>query len=198
MRTNLTLLLILGILIVILIMIGTCKGKGCPEVVVKTDTIRDTAVVILPGEVSTVHVPKLVREVDTLIEFLPSESIDYAESEKFYTIRKDYTDTVRFREGRVVVNNSVYRNMLISQQVFLDSVKQLTVTNTITNTIREQPKGKLFFGVGGNFTPIDTTMGLNASILWQTKKGYGLELGVGLNSRSAVTYGFKYLIPLKK
>jgi hypothetical protein len=195
MKTNLTLLLVLLICIAILLMIGQCKGGNGTDV--RTDTLRDTAVIILPGEVSEIHVPTLVKETiyktDTLIEFVPGSN-EYEDGDTFYAIRRDYTDTVRFKEGQVVVNNSVYKNHLIAQQVFLDSVKQKTITNTIT--LKEPPRGIVYFGAGANYS-FDTTLGLKASLLWITKKGHGFELETGINTRSNVHVGFKYVIPIR-
>jgi hypothetical protein len=197
MKTNLTLLLVLLICIAILLMIGQCKGGNGTEV--KGDTLRDTAVIILPGEVSEIHVPTLVKETvyktDTLIEFVPG-SVEYESGDTFYAIRRDYTDTIRFKEGRVIVNNSVFRNYLIQQQVFLDSVKQTTITNTVN--IKDKPKGALYLGAGGGWSPKDTMMNIGASFLWKTKGGKMFEVGASVDTRGRMTYGGKVYFPLTK
>jgi hypothetical protein len=173
-----------------------CKYGGGTTTI--NDTVTDTAVLILPGEVSEIHVPTLVKETiyktDTLIEFVPGSN-KYEDDDTFYSIRRDYTDTVRFKEGQVVVNNSVYKNHLIAQQVFLDSVRQTVITNTVN--IKDKPKGIVYFGAGANYS-LDTTLGIKASLLWITKKGHGFELETGINTRSNVHVGFKYVIPIQR
>jgi hypothetical protein len=173
-----------------------CKYGGGTTTI--NDTVTDTAVLILPGEVSEIHVPTLVKETiyktDTLIEFVPGSN-KYEDDDTFYAIRRDYTDTVRFKEGQVVVNNSVYKNHLIAQQVFLDSVRQTVITNTVN--IKDKPKGIVYFGAGANYS-LDTTLGIKASLLWITKKGHGFELETGINTRSNVHVGFKYVIPIQR
>jgi hypothetical protein len=200
---NITLLLIFLIIVAILLLVGTCKNDPIVKEVIKKDTVyvpvRDT---ILN------YIPQLVRTIDSRVDsFIQYEVIENPITHEKYndlaaacnnlywecTKTHIYSDTQHISYGTIIINDTVSRNKMRGRSLYTDlKIPVVTEYKTLPN------KGKLFFGVGGNFTPIDTTMGLNASILWQTKKGYGLELGVGLNSRSAVTYGFKYLIPLKK
>jgi hypothetical protein len=194
MKTNLTLLLVLLICIAILLMIGQCKGGNGTDV--RTDTLRDTAVIILPGEVSEIHVPTLVKETiyktDTLIEFVPGSN-EYEDGDTFYAIRRDYTDTVRFKEGQVVVNNSVYKNHLIAQQVFLDSVKQTTITNTVN--IKEQPRNKVFFGANAGYSKDALSVG--GSLMLLTKKNQALDVGWNIDTRGRQQFTGSFKVPIR-
>jgi hypothetical protein len=194
MKTNLTLLLVLLICIAILLMIGQCKGGNGTEV--KGDTLRDTAVIILPGEVSEIHVPTLVKETvyktDTLIEFVPGSN-EYENDDTFYAIRRDYTDTIRFKEGRVIVNNSVFRNYLIQQQVFLDSVKQTTITNAVS--IKDKPTTKVFFGANAGYSKDALSVG--GSLMLLTKKNQALEVGWNIDTRGRQQFTGSYKVPIR-
>lgn len=201
MRTNLTLLLIFLILVAVLLLIGTCRQ---PVTEVKEVIKKDT---VYLHSVDTVRsIPTLVKVIDHRVDsFVQYEVIENPITHEKYndlvaacnnlywecTKTNIYADTQKVSYGQVIINDTVTKNQLRGRSIITDFKIPL-----VTEYRQAPKKGSLYFGAGANYS-LDTTLGLKASFLWITKNGKGFEIETGINNRSAIHVGFKYLIPLK-
>lgn len=198
---------LLGIIIGALLFKG-CGVKPCPDVqtVTKTDTVTvysqpersETHTNIHPvneervkpvGRVDPLHAAQSGRQQPGDTAHLGSETSAIVED---YWIRRNYSDTFRFASGRVIVRNSVLNNKLEKQDAVLDSVKQITITNTVTRTIMQprRIKGYLTAAVYGN--PTDLITGYGGGFMLQFKNDHALEANLIRLRTGSINYGLSY------
>lgn len=175
--------IILLLIVVILLQRSCSKPLTVANTVYKTDTL-----IAYTQRTDTVEgSPRLVSElrVDSFIVYEPVDRLGCND----YNVVREYTDTARFKEGSVVVNNSVHQNQIKNQRIIinLDSIPATIITNTITNTVEAKKRNSIWFGANGGWRS-DTTLQVGASLMFQNKKKLGLEIGAKIDNRGLVTY----------
>jgi hypothetical protein len=201
-KTTNRLILVFMIIVGLIILLGQCNN---PKVVTNEIRVVDT---MWKHSVDTVRgIPTLVKTIETRVDsFIQYEVVENPITHEKYnqlvdaanelyrehTNTKIYSDTQNLKYGQLVINDTVTRNELRGRGIITD-FKIPVVTNVIT----AKPRGIVYFGAGANYS-LDTTLGIKASLLWITKKGHGFELETGINTRSNVHVGFKYVIPIRR
>jgi hypothetical protein len=184
--------IILAVIVFFMLKDG-CR-KPCPEV--KTETRTDTLITYKPKHDTVIQrIPKLITEI-RVDSFTSYEYIDKMGCND-YNVRREYEDSVKFKEGTVTVSNAVYQNRIVSQKIklSLDSIPVTTITNTITNTIEQKKRNALYFGANTSYRT-DTSISVGASLMFVTKKKLALEAVVSLDTRGNKTYGVGIKIKL--
>jgi hypothetical protein len=175
-------------------------SKGCDTVVV-----RDTVVIIQPPQQTEIHIPQLVETV-RVDSFIAYEYITDSNCKEAYNdlavsanallnemhTRRTYDSTYKFTNADVGVKFEVYKNKAQNIQVGVSNIKEKVITNNIT----AKPKGSLYLGAGGGWSPKDTMMNIATSFLFKTKGGKMYEIGASLNTRGIITYEGKVYFPL--
>lgn len=167
-----------------------CNKVTCPEIVSRTET-KDTVIVVSDKvDSSAPAAPTLVKStkpqpvrVDSFIVF---EKADTAAILANCAMQNSYSETYRLPQGRVRVDNTTQNNEITSQRVFLDSVQQMVITNTITNTVAEKKKNTVWFGASGGYRT-DTTVTIGVSLMLINKKRTGFEIDAKIDNRGKVT-----------
>jgi hypothetical protein len=136
---------------------GRIPDETKPEVFIQYEPLPfDTNILVRP----------YIDQYNTLLESYLKLWDDYNK------VRK-YSDTSRLPNGKVIVDGVVKNNRLSLINTFLDSVKQITYTNTIT--LREPPRMKGFLTGGFGFNQLGFRSA-EGGLMLQFKNGNGVEL----------------------
>ncbi|HYH15588.1 MAG TPA: hypothetical protein VD794_10220 [Flavisolibacter sp.] len=186
---NLSFTLVVAILAFLLGCMITCncnKGKTVTKTDVKTVTKRDTTIQVIKDTMVIekpvpvrVNVPQLGR-VDSFFQELPVDSAAIVAHFKpivsDYMSQKVYKEKYQFKEGRVDVETIVKENAITSQKV-MPTFFQTTIKETTTTT--QPPRNSVWVGIDGMYR--DSTIGVGASLMFQSKRGWALEAGAAIN-----------------
>lgn len=144
-------------------------GKPFEKVSSKTDTFyKDTTIIRYRAGRTIIK--------DTTIYVSVPANVDTASILKAYYARNVYSDTLRLDSlGYVAVSDTISRNSILGR-TYRASLRERTIKQT--TIVKEPRKGSLWFGVG--FASNVTT---DASLLYQSKKEWGLQLGATLDGK---------------
>ena len=201
--SNKTNYIIIVCLVFIILLQNSCNDKIINKntVNVKTDTIwkikHDTVlkkVIVIKKEFIKPEGP----------EYEPGNNIDtcsvrFAELLHKYSIKTVYSDTIKIDSiGTIVVKDTVWLNKLHGDRAYIKDYKIPFVTKTVTITQKEQPKGKLFFGLNASVNS-NTVTSFNPGLIYKDKKDklYQFTLGVDLNGDVNYGIGAYWKIKLK-
>jgi hypothetical protein len=193
--------------ILVLLLFRACK-QGCKVMFgpKPNDTIRiERDTVYAPVKKDTVYVPqpyKKIQYVDrwnsTTLEKFDTviNPVDTAAILADYNSTYLYSDTHSVKHGNVVISDTVTKNRIAGRGLKVDLTIP-EVTNTIT--VREEPRGQLYLGLGGAGNKNMPLYG-GASLLYKTKRGFMVEGGVLYGNNGTWIYqgGMKFLLSLKK
>jgi hypothetical protein len=112
-----------------------------------------------------------------------------------YNKEREYTDTTRFSNGRVIVWNKVAQDQVRGQRVTLDSLQQVTITNSITNTVAQKKRVLGYLGVMGAWQS-DRTMYVGASAGLKFKNEFQFHGFAMLNTNGQNLFGGKLDVPI--
>lgn len=199
-----TLIFWAAVIIVAILFLKTCKtnlgglfGGG------KTDTIRvksDTVWMVAQGDTiykpvpytvtNTIH--KTFYKTDTLetFEVQPTDTAKILET--FYQ-KVFYTDTQNVKYGKIIIDDTVYKNRIASRRVITD-LKIPEVTNTVTVV---QKRNVVYAGASVLSTleaPI-TAIGGDLSLKTKTDKMY--SVGAFATKEGKMYYSFGYKVPIR-
>lgn len=195
-----------AVVLLIIMFIKSCDGIKGFFGGGKSDTIRvksDTVWMVTQGD--TTYVPKpytvtntinrVIYKTDTLesIEVLPTDTA--AIIERFYQ-KVFYTDTQTIKYGKVIIDDSVYRNRITSRRVITD-IKVPEVTNTVT--LRE--KRNVVYAGASVLSTLDaplTAIGGDLSLKNKADKMYSIGAYATKEGKMYYSFGFKAPIRLIK
>jgi hypothetical protein len=197
------------------VMVGLMTCKNCtPQNNCTTDTVTvhktDTVIVIPPPETREISIPTMAKEtrprVDSFIvyEYVVDSSLmkkynllaeRYNQLFLDHNTARNYIDTTKFPNGKVVVESDVSANRLQRNKVSLLDLKQITVTNTIVNTVSEK-RMIGYFGINGGYQPTDSTAYIGAAFRLKFKNNMLLGIGAKYSSRSNLLLEAEYGVPI--
>lgn len=203
-KSNFLSLVILILLIVILL--KNCKSTPSIEQPVKV--IRDTTWIIKDSTIYSK--PQLIKTIpvnvsrDTIINhYIPDTNYSrllaqYQEVVKKYLDTNLYSDSVRIDTiGYVKVTDTVSQNQILKRGYRIN-VKYPIITETI---IKPAPKVRQLYA-GGQVSGLagSPVNGINAGLLYKTKKDYIIGANAGFDRDGNITYGVQsyWKIKLKK
>jgi hypothetical protein len=202
-----------------------CTPKGGDVVVGKSDTVVKVEYKYLPKDSGEAKAPILVLEtrgiqpqvrVDSFIVYEKiSDTTDVARLRSAYnevaalyntllseyTAVRQFTDTTRFRNDSMqyaigIVNSKVSQNRILSQQQFLDSLLQTTITYTVNNYI-QQKRTIGYFGVGAMYRMQDPLIYTGATFKLKFKNDMIIGLNGYINTKSQLLFGGEYVVPIR-
>jgi len=191
------------IICLLLIYLSRCNNFGRNDtniVGTKTDTMwiltqGDTTYIPVPHKVTnTIYTPLYKTDTLEITEVLPTDTA--AIINKFFQ-KAYYSDTQQINKyGRIVINDTVYRNRILSRGLVTD-IKVPEVTNTVTI---EQKKNKVFIGASVIGTPTTPIYAVGGDLSLQDKTDKMYSLGAFSNVQGNVWYqaGLKVPIRLRK
>jgi hypothetical protein len=205
---------IIFFLIGVLVGLMTCKNCTPPNNCT-TDTVTvhksDTVIVIPPPETREISVPTMAKETKPKVDsFIAYEKIvdstllnkyNYL-AEKYNSLflnlntARNYIDTTRFDNGKVVVESDVSQNRLQRSKVSLLDLKQITITNTVTNTVSEK-RMIGYFGFNGGYQLSDSTAYLGAAFRLKFKNDMLLGVGAKYSSKNNLLLEAEYGVPIR-
>jgi hypothetical protein len=196
------------IVIVLLAVLLLKNCKSTPSVEPGVKIIRDTTWIIKDSTVYSK--PQLIKTVpvdvsrDTIINnYIPDTNyqklvIQYQEVVKKYLDTNLYSDSVRVDTiGYVKVTDTVSQNQILKRGYRIN-VKYPIITETIIKPapkVRQVYAGGQVSGVAGS--PVN---GINAGLLYKTKKDYIIGANAGFDRNGNIIYGIQsyWKINLKK
>jgi hypothetical protein len=111
-----------------------------------------------------------------------------------------WRDTARLNNGKVYFSGTTRENRLYEVSLGLDSVLKETVTHTKTVVLTKPERNKVFVGVYTAYRPYEASASVGGSLLFQQKRGMGVQLFGGISTEGKVEYGMgaTYLIKAKR
>lgn len=102
----------------------------------------------------------------------------------------EFKDTVKIDTiGYISITDTVNQNSIKGRSVRTNyKIPIITVTKTITHY--EKPKAQLYFGGGIDLNSTLAPSGINAGLMFKTKKDQLLGVQVGTNGNGGINYGF--------
>lgn len=179
------------------------QPKPCPEIKIEQTTTSQ----ILPKDSNDWHAPlPVVRKIfipksdfkshieNKKPDTVPSSASDYLNFSDDvssivadYAEERNYSDTNHFKEGDVIVQNTVTENKLQKQRVFLQNFRQTIITNVVTKTETPPKKVRLFWNVTAVADPNATINAAGGGLTFQFKDTRQLQVNY--------LYQFKKLYP---
>jgi len=194
---------LLSVIIVVLIGFLVFKGNGCGGDVPKADTVvvHDTS-----WQVHDSLIIKKMKVKEVIHDTLPPEYIadtnypklkaQYEELAKAFLAKKIYADTLKLDTlGYIAVADTVQKNELQNRS-YDYKYKIPTITNTVTITKQDPPKGALYVGGGVSGEKTNGINSVRGGLLYKTKKNtmFGVHTGFAKNQ---LVYGIDAYWKLK-
>jgi len=194
---------LLSVIIVVLIGFLVFKGNGCGGDVPKADTVvvHDTS-----WQVHDSLIIKKMKVKEVIHDTLPPEYIadtnypklkaQYEELAKAFLAKKIYADTLKLDTlGYIAVADTVQKNELQNRS-YDYKYKIPTITNTVTITKQDPPKGALYVGGGVSGEKTNGINSVRGGLLYKTKKNtmFGVHTGFANNQ---LVYGIDAYWKLK-
>jgi hypothetical protein len=195
-----------AIIVALFLLFKSCKGVfGGLFGGGKTDTISiksDTVWMITQGD--TMYVPqpysvtntrtiqRTIYKTDTLeiSEVLPTDTA--AIIERFYQ-KVFYTDTQTVKYGKVIIDDTVYRNRISSRRVLTD-LKIPEVTNTVTLV---KKKNIVYLGAGALGSVESPLYAVGGDLSLKTKTDRMYSVGAYATKEGRVYYSANYKFPIR-
>ena len=181
-------------LIVIIIIMRSCSGRGHDTIITEPITVTQTVTKWDTLKIdSLVYIPKWRTRIETIHDTIPA-NIDTLSILKDYYAKYFYTDTLSLDSlGSIVINDTVSRNSIIFREIQPNVlIPTTTVTNTVFINKREFYVG---FGLKGRTDQINY---LGGELLYRTKNKQVYGAGVGLNQDFQPVLGFSMYWKLGK
>jgi len=211
MKTNLTNLVIIAVLIVIIILQRECSSPECPPSTVKIDTVRivDTVWVHIKDEKT--YKPKKKKSIppkkiaDTLKlsdTTYQSLAYKYVELSRKLSTQNIYEDSIKVDSlGYITIIDTVQYNELQKRKAIVDfKIPYIKENVYITKRIVEPPTRQLYVGGGISTTTYLNNVTADVGVLFKTKQDHIYGTRVGVTSNGILTFGFQsyWKIRLKK
>lgn len=197
-----------AVVLVILLLLDKCRGSifggifgsKTDTISVKTDTVwvierGDTMYVPVPQKVTnTIYTPLYRTDTLEITEVLPADTA--AILNRFYQ-KVYYSDTQSITDyGRVIINDTVYRNRITSRRLQTD----FRIPNTNTTVTIEKKRNVVYMGASLVGTPLAPLYAVGGDLSLKTKDDRLYSVGAFTTKNGAIYYqaGFKAPIRLRK
>ena len=177
---------------------GIFGGGKTDTISVKSDTVwmiaqGDTTYIPQPYSVTNTNtVYRTVYKTDTLeiLEVLPTDTA--AIVERFYQ-KVFYSDTQNIKYGKVIIDDTVYKNRIASRRVVTD-IKIPEVTNTVT---LKKKKNIVYVGISAMGSMESPLYAVGGDLSLKTKTDRMYSVGAYTTKDGKIYYAAGYKAPIR-